>query len=81
MKRRKHLSVEQGTLPIFRDVVVHGMTYRKRLDSGDRIVCRICGTEFDLNEEASFIERGTDIPYIKCPNCDRLVMAAKYMKE
>ena len=80
MKRRKHLSVEQGTLPIFRDVVVHGMTYRKRLDLGDRIVCRICGTEFDLNEEASFIERGTDIPYIKCPNCELLVAAVKYMK-
>ena len=80
MKRRKHLSVEQGTLPIFRDVVVHGMTYRKRLDSGDRIVCRICGTEFELGEEDSFIERETEIPYVKCPNCEQLVMAVKYMK-
>lgn len=81
MKRRKHLSVGQGTLPIFRDVVVHGMTYRRRLDSGDRIVCRICGTEFELGEEESFIERGTEIPYIKCPICKRLVQAVKYMKD
>jgi len=81
MKRRKHLSVEQGTLPIFRDVVVHGMTYRRRLDSGDRIVCRICGTEFELGEEDSFIERETEIPYVKCPNCELLVMAVKYMKD
>ena len=81
MKRRKHLSVEQGTLPIFRDVVVHGMTYRKRLDSGDRIVCRICGAEFELDEENSFIERETEIPYVKCPNCELLVMAVKYMKD
>lgn len=80
MKRRKHLSVEQGTLPIFRDVVVHGMTYRKRLDLGDRIVCRICGAKFELGEEDSFIERETEIPYIKCQNCERLVMAVKYMK-
>ena len=81
MKKRKHLSVMQGRLPIFRFVVIHGVTYRKRLDYGDRIKCRICGAEFNLNEEASFIERGTDIPYIKCPNCDRLVMAVKYMKD
>lgn len=81
MKRRKHLSVEQGTLPIFRDVVVHGMTYRKRLDRGDRIRCRICGAEFVLGEEDSFIERETEIPYIKCPNCELLVMAVKYMKD
>ena len=81
MKRRKHLSVTQGTLPIFRDVVVHGMTYRKRLDLGDRITCRICGAEFVLGEEDSFIERETEIPYIKCPNCERLVMAVKYMKD
>ena len=80
MKRRKHLSVEQGTMPIFRNVAVNGVTYRKRLDLGDRITCRICGTEFELAEEESFIERGTEIPYIKCPNCELLVMAVKYMK-
>ena len=77
---RRHLSVTQGSLPIFRNVVVHWVTYRKRLDRGDKIKCRICGTEFDLSDDAVFIERKTEIPYIKCPWCERQVQAVKYMK-
>ena len=81
MKKGKSLSVTQGQLPIFRFVVVNGVTYRRRLDYGDKIKCKICGMEFDLDEETSFIERGLQTPFIKCPHCERLVQAVKYMKD
>ena len=77
----KHLSVRKGSLPIFRFVVIHGVTYRKRLDYWEKIKCRICGMQFSLSDDAAFVERGTDIPYIKCPICKRLVQAVTYMKD
>ena len=76
----RKLNVIHDPLPIFRNVVVNGATYRRRLDHGDKIICKICGGEFTLGEDESFIEKGTQIPYIQCPHCERLVMAAKYIK-
>ena len=67
-------------LPIFRNVVVGGATYRRRLDYGDKIQCMICGWEFSLSEKESFVEKKTQIPYIRCPACGRLVAASKYIK-
>jgi len=78
--RGRQLDVIPGPLPIFRNVVVSGSTYRKRIDYGDRITCKICGKDFSVGEDESFIEKGTQIPYIRCPHCERLVMAAKYIK-
>lgn len=78
-KERKKLDARPGQLPIFRNIVERGQTWRRRLDSGDELTCKKCGKKFPLTDECSWKDENGN-PFILCPWCFKYVAAVEYMR-
>ena len=58
--------------PIIRHVVYHGIEYEKKLDEGEVVRCRFCGTTFPLNKRTVYMAED-EMQMTRCPECRRNV--------